>query len=96
MQSKQIIVVLTLGFLPILCAQPPSGVNRTPTPKSAPPILQQYDFGGQLRTLEDPNVLPNTVTPALAAPAVPNGAAPKDFRPKTDVPLTPTALKRCG
>jgi type IV secretion system protein VirB9 len=55
--------------------------------------LQQYDFGGQLRTLEDPNVLPNTVIPALAAPAVPNGAAPKDFRPKTDVPLTPTALE---
>jgi type IV secretion system protein TrbG len=93
MQSKQIIVALTLSFLPILCAQPPAGANRTPPPKNTPPILQQYDFGGQLRTLEDPNILPNTVTPELAAPAAPNGAAPKDFRPKTDVPLTPTALE---
>jgi type IV secretion system protein TrbG len=93
MQSKQIIVALTLSFLPILCAQPPTGVNQTAPPKNVPPILQQYDFGGQLRTLEDPNVLPNTVTPELAAPAVPTGAAPKDFRPKTDVPLTPTALE---
>jgi type IV secretion system protein TrbG len=93
MQSKPIIGALTLGLLPTLCAQPPAGANRTPPPKNVPPILQQYDFGGQLRTLEDPNSSPNTVTPELAAPAVPNGAVPKDFRPKTDVPLTQTALE---
>jgi len=93
MQSKQIIGVLTLGILPVLSAQPPAGVKRVPPlPKSVPPLLQQYDFGGQLRTLEDPKTLPSAVTPELVTPTGPNGA-PKDFHPKTDVPLTVTALE---
>src|SRR6202451_1042968 len=93
MQSKQVIVALTLSILPILSAQPPAGVKRVPPPpKNVPPLLQQYDFGGQLRTLEDPNSLPSTVAPELATPS-PNGAAPNDFHPKTDVPLTATALE---
>ncbi len=94
MQSKQIIGILALSILPILSAQPPTGVKRVPPPpKSVPPLLRQYDFGGQLRTLEDPTTLPSTVTPELATPTVSNGAAPNDYRPKTDVPLTATALE---
>ena len=93
MQSKTIIGVLTLGILPILSAQPPAGVKRVPPPKDVPPLLQQYDFGGQLRTLENPDTVPRTVAPELATPTVPNGSVPKDFHPRTDVPLTPTALE---
>ena len=94
MQSRHIIAALALNILPILSAQPPAGVKRVPPPpKNVPPLLQQYDFGGQLRTLEDPNTLPSTATPELVTPTGPNGAVPKDFRPKTDIPLTATALE---
>jgi type IV secretion system protein VirB9 len=94
MQSKQILGILTLSILPILSAQPQAGVKRVPPPpKNVPPLLQQYDFGGQLRTLEDPATLPSTVMPELATSTVSNGAAPNDYRPKTDVPLTATALE---
>jgi len=94
MQSKQILGIITLSIVPILSAQPPAGVKRVPPPpKSVPPLLQQYDFGGQLRTLEDPTILPSTVMPELATPTVSNGAAPNDYHPKTDVPLTATALE---
>ena len=58
MQSK-IIVALSLVVLPILSGQPPAGLKRVPPPpESVPPLLQQYDFGGQLRTLEDSGSLP--------------------------------------
>src|SRR5580693_2378033 len=90
MQSKTTIGLLTLSILPILSAQPPAGVKRVaPQAKDVPPFLQQYDFGGQLRTLENPDTLPNAVTPELATPP----AVPKDFHPRTDVPLTATALE---
>ena len=94
MQSK-IIVVLALVLLPILFGQqPPAGSKRVPAPpKSKPPLLQQYDFGGQLRTLDDPGRLPADVKPELATPGVPSGAVPKDYRPKSDIPLTATALE---
>src|SRR5580693_4274955 len=94
MQSKTTIGLLTLSILPILSAQPPAGVKRVaPQAKDVPPFLQQYDFGGQLRTLENPDTLPNAVTPELAEPTVPNGSVPKDFHPRADVPLTATALE---
>ncbi len=35
---------------------------------NVPPLLQQYDFGGQLRTLEDSGSLPADVKPQLATP----------------------------
>ena len=71
MQSKQILGIVTLSIPPILSAQPPAGVKRVPPPpKNVPPLLQQYDFGGQLRTLEDPTTLPSTVTPELATASV--------------------------
>jgi type IV secretion system protein VirB9 len=94
MQSRQIIVALAFGILPILSAQPLAGVKRVPPPaKGVPPLLQQYDFGGQLRTLEDPNALSSTVAPDLTTHTSPNGGVPKDFRLKTDIPLTETALE---
>src|SRR5258708_37627107 len=89
-----IIVTLALSVLPILSGQPPTGLKRVPPPpKSVPPLLQQYDFGGQLRTLEDPGGLPADVKPELATPGAPSGAVPKNFKPKSDVPLTATALE---
>src|SRR5271170_6966399 len=89
------IVALTLVVLPILSGQPPpAGLKRMPPPpQSVPPLLQQYDFGSQLRTLEDSGRLPADVKPELATPGPSNGAVPKDYRPKSDVPLTATALE---
>jgi type IV secretion system protein VirB9 len=70
---------------------PPAAPGQT-TPKNVPPLLQQYDFGGQLRAL-DGSGLPTDVKPELLVPGGPTGTAPKDFRPKSDVPLTATALE---
>jgi P-type conjugative transfer protein TrbG len=93
MQLK-LIIALTLVVLPILSGQPPAGLKRLPPPpKSVPPLVQQYDFGDQLRTLEDSGSLPADVKPELVTPGVPSGAVPKDYRPKSDIPLTSTALE---
>ena len=105
MSLSGIILIATLvsaGMLPAQSqtrTQSPVGVKRVPPaaqgqtpPKSVPPLLQQYDFGGQLRALEGSG-LPSDVKPELLVPAGPIGGAPKDFRPKSDVPLTPTALE---
>src|SRR3984885_14387698 len=93
MESK-IIVALSLVVLPILSGQSPARLKRVPPPpESVPPLVQQYDFGGQLRTLENSGSLPSDVKPELGTPGVPSGAVPKDFRPKADVPLTATALE---
>ncbi len=67
MQLK-IIVAFTLVVLPILSGQPPAGLKRVPPPENVPPLLQQYDFGGQLRTLEESGSLPADVKPELATP----------------------------
>ncbi len=81
-------------------AQPQTGVKRVPKPppaqvlpKNIPPILQQYDFGSQVRTLEDSGSLPADVRPEFVIPGATGGVVPKDFRPKLDVPLTATALE---
>jgi type IV secretion system protein TrbG len=93
MQSK-IIVTITLVVLPILSGQPPAKSKRVPPPpESVPPLLQQYDFGSQLRTLEDAGSLPADVNPELATPGAPSGVVPKDYRPKSDIPLPATALE---
>jgi hypothetical protein len=62
-------------------------------PQNIPPLLQQYDFGSQVRTLEDSGTLPADVKPGFLSPGGASGAVPKDFRPKADVPLTATALE---
>ena len=89
-----ILFALALSFVPVLAGQPPAGLKRVPPPpESVSPLLQQYDFGSQLRTLEDSGSLPADVKPELATPGVPSGAVPKDYRPKSDIPLTATALE---
>jgi type IV secretion system protein TrbG len=106
MLSSRIVIGVTLSSVWMLSAQsqspaqPQSGVKRVPPagqgqtpPKNVPPVLQQYDFGGQLRTLEDSGNSPTDVRPELAAPGATSGAVPKDFRPKADVPLSATALE---
>jgi P-type conjugative transfer protein TrbG len=106
MLSLRIVITVTLSSAWMLSAQsqprakPPIGAKRVPPaaqgqtpPKSIPPLLQQYDFSGQLRTLEDSGNLPADVKPEFATPGATSGVVPKDFRPKADVPLTATALE---
>jgi type IV secretion system protein VirB9 len=74
----------------------PIQVKRVPP---APSLLQKYDFGNQLRLLEDPTAMGSQ---NYGSPPVPSGTpgptalgankAPKDH-PRTDVPLGPTALE---
>ena len=80
--------------------QPPS-VATAPT-GAVPPLLQQYDFGAQVKVLQDsvPFTFPEGIEPQFAAPStssletVPeSGTVPKDYKPRTDVPLTATALE---
>ena len=91
----QIFIVTALGLsvVPILTGQPPVKTKRISPPDHIPPLLQQYDFGAQLRTLEDPVNLPSDGKPQLASPGAPNPAVPKDYHPKSDVPLPAMALE---
>ncbi len=78
----------------------PVQVKRVPAAQSSPqmpPLLQKYDFGGQLRLLEDPTAMDpkefaNPAAPS-AAPATADNKAPKNYQPRTDLPLSPTALE---
>jgi P-type conjugative transfer protein TrbG len=68
-------------------------VKRTPSPAKPPiqPAIQNYDFAGQLRTLEGGD---DGASIAAAAASVGSGdfkEVPKDFQLRTDTPLTPTA-----
>jgi len=94
MQSARFFLALALnGLLPILAGQPPGESLRAPQPSvSVPPLLQQYDFGSQLRTLENSGSLPPDVKPQPATPGTPI-AVPKDYHPKSDIALPITALE---
>ena len=94
MQSTRFFLALTMSaLLPILAGQTPAQSERAPRPPvSVPPLLQQYDFGAQLRTLENPGSLPLGVTPQPATPGAPI-AVPKDYHPKSDIALPITALE---
>ena len=59
---------LALSVLSIAAGQSPVKTKRVPSTDNAPPLLQQYNFGAQLKTLEDPAGGPGEVTPQLAAP----------------------------
>lgn len=86
--------VLGLIALPIFAGQPPAATKRVPrAPENQPPLLQQYDFGDQLQTLEDPSNLSKDVTLQLATSSGSSRAVPKDYHPKSDIPLTATALE---
>lgn len=85
-------------------AEPAIKVQRVPSAggvhaKPTPPVLQQYDFGSQVRALEQTNGLP---LPSEATPRVVSGSnnevvgpshIPKDYKPTADVPLTTTAVE---
>ena len=80
----------------------PLSVKRVPSPKSAPQVfhesgVQNYDFGGQLRLLQDPTQLSQAAAADTAA-KVPvgsdsDGKAPKGYQPRIDIPLNPTAIE---
>ena len=70
-------------------APPAVEVKRVPAAKKQiPPLLQKYDFGEQLRVLENP---PSTASPSRTAKGdaglIPTG------NPQADIPLNPTALE---
>jgi len=94
MQSARFFLALALSaLLPILAGQTPAESVRAPQPPvSVPPLLQQYDFGAQLRTLENPGSVPLDVK---AQPTTPGGPipVPKDYHPKSDIALPATALE---
>jgi type IV secretion system protein TrbG len=113
MRSIRIVVTLSASISIVLAQdrsstpqgppEPAIDVQRVPPggaqPKSVPPLLQQYDFGAQIRTLEETNglSLPSETVPQVVPGS--NGEVfapsqiPKDYRPKADVPLTATALE---
>jgi P-type conjugative transfer protein TrbG len=78
-------------------AAQPSAQKQT---KDAPPLLQKYDFGGQLQILQDPTKMddrksgdPFISSPPPGSGSETDGKVPKGFQPPTDVPLNPTALE---
>ena len=86
---------------PVEVKRQPPGAEHQP-PAAAPPLLQQYDFGAQVKALQDgvPFTFPEESETQFAGPSTngSNGAAvsatvPKDYKPRTDVPLTATALE---
>jgi type IV secretion system protein VirB9 len=82
---------------------PPVQVKRVPaaqTPSQkrdqGDPAVQNYDFGGQLRVLQDPTAIDTTKAAGPTLPGVSpeiDGKVPKGFQPRTDVPLNPTAVE---
>ncbi|HLG95313.1 MAG TPA: P-type conjugative transfer protein TrbG [Bryobacteraceae bacterium] len=97
------------AFVSLLCAQSPKSpansspvqVKRVPAGQTPPskqtqtdPVIQNYDFGGQFRVLQDPTAMDpsKAAGPSGGAPET-DGKAPKGFQPRTDVPLNPTALE---
>jgi type IV secretion system protein TrbG len=77
-------------------AQPPPQKDV----KGPPPILQKYDFGGQLQLLQDPTTMdarkagdPLQGAPPPGSGSEIDGKVPRGFQPPTDVPLNPTALE---
>ena len=96
------IVLFSLGlsyFCFIAAAQNPTApaqsvqLKRTP-PAAKPatqPAVQNYDFAGQLRTLQNGDTSGATVGEANVGAAPDLKEVPKDFHVRTDIPLTPTA-----
>ena len=68
---------------PVQVKRVPAVQSSPPIQNPVPPILQNYDFGGQLRLLQDPTKMDPQKS----------GEPPKGFQPRTDVPLNTTALE---
>jgi hypothetical protein len=82
---------------PVQVKRVPAG-QTTPAPNQTPSLVQKYDFGGQLRILQDPTAMDpqNFVGPVPSAPASKpetDGKVPNGFQPRTDLPLNSTALE---
>ena len=89
---KRIILVSAI-LVSAALAQNPAEVKRMPT--TIPPLLQQYDFGAQVKELQSPDDAPaRTVKPHLAQPSIPATPprlpVPRDSAPK-DVTLPQSA-----
>src|SRR5207302_309256 len=72
--------------------------QTTPAPNQTPSVVQKYDFGGQLRILQDPTAMDpqKFVGPLPLAPGSKpdtDGKVPNGFQPRTDLPLNSTALE---
>jgi hypothetical protein len=89
-----------LPVAPVQTKRVPAGQNQPQSQNQVPPLLQKYDFGGQLRVLQDPTAMDrlksNSSTGAAVGPGTnteTDGKAPKGFQPRTDVPLNSTAIE---
>jgi type IV secretion system protein TrbG len=89
-----------LPAAPVQAKRVPGGQTPPQTQNPAPPSVPNYDFGGQLKILQDPTAMDrpksNDTTGANGAPTMsvqPDGKAPKGFQPRTDVPLNSTAME---
>lgn len=78
----------------------PAGQSPPPSQNQVLPPLQKYDFGQQVKILQEPTAIdrpkPNDSTGTAVAPsasAEPDGKAPKGFQPRTDIPLNPAAME---
>jgi type IV secretion system protein VirB9 len=83
----------------------PVPARRVPAPQTSaqqgtkePALVQKYDFGSQLRVLQDPTAMdgrksgdPLPGVPSAAGGPEIDAKSPKGFQPPTDVPLNPTA-----
>ena len=72
----------------------PVPLKRTPAPAAKPsnqPAIQNYDFAGQLRTLQEGDASGAPVGTAVVGATPDLKEVPKDFHLRTDIPLTPTA-----
>ncbi len=91
------------GQTSVAASAEPLPVKRVPSTQIAPqapnPLaVQNSDFGGQLRLLQDPAALEQRTLATGKAMKMASGgdsdpAAPKGYQPRTDVPLNPTALE---
>jgi type IV secretion system protein VirB9 len=69
---------------------PPVDAKRIPPKKARPTLFDRYDFGAQIKAMEQTEAPgPNRQMPRPLDS--PNNTVPKDFKSKTDVPLTETA-----
>jgi type IV secretion system protein VirB9 len=81
---------------PVQAKRVPAAPNPSP-PNQVPSVVQKYDFGGQLRVLQDPTAMDPQRTvplmPSLGSKSDTDGKAPAGFQPRTDLPLNSTALE---
>src|SRR5215469_2524549 len=68
--------------------------SQPPAPKQTGPVIQNYDFGGQVRVLQDPSAMdaPKVSGPTTGHAEV-DGKPPEGYQPRTDVSLNKTALE---